>query len=161
MPANDNLEIERKFLVQGESLPPLGEGTELSQGYLSFQPSVRVRVADGRRAWLTVKGPGMIERAEYEYEIPVSDGLGLLGLCLSTLTKVRYRLLVGVHIFEIDQFTGAHAGLFLAEVELSDEHEAFEHPPWLGPEVSTDPRYTNGALARAGRAPEASSGAHP
>lgn len=146
-------EIERKFLVQVELLPKLPQGSTFAQGYLAFQPSVRVRVADGTRAWLTVKGPGLIERAEYEYEIPVADGDGLLKLCPAVLTKVRYRLPAGPHVWEVDQFTGAHGGLWLAEIELSGVDEAFERPPFVGAEVTEDARYTNGALARAGRAP--------
>jgi adenylate cyclase len=36
----------------------------------------------------------------------------------------------------------------LAEIELAREDEPFERPPWLGPEVSEDPRYFNASLAR-------------
>ena len=38
------IEIERKFLVKKELLPKqLPEGDELEQGYLSVEPTVRVR----------------------------------------------------------------------------------------------------------------------
>jgi CYTH domain-containing protein len=147
-----NREIERKFLVHTDRLPELGEGEALVQGYLAFQPSVRVRSAKAR-AWLTIKGPGQLERAEYEYEIPIDDARGLLQLCAATLTKIRRHVTVGEHVWDLDQFTGAHDGLWLAEVELSAVDEAFARPPWLGAEVTDDPRYTNAALARAGRPP--------
>jgi len=44
-------EIERKFLVRTERLPKdLPEGNELEQGYLSVDPTVRVRLVTGPRA---------------------------------------------------------------------------------------------------------------
>jgi adenylate cyclase len=44
-------------------------------------------------------------------------------------------------------FGGSNAGLVLAEVELGRADEAFARPPWLGEEVTYDPRYCNSALA--------------
>ena len=41
----------------------------------------------------------------------------------------------------------------MPEVELSRTDESFDIPAWVTREVTDDPRYTNGALARAGRAP--------
>jgi CYTH domain-containing protein len=152
-------EIERKFLVRRDALPSelLRDGVRLAQGYLSNKPSVRVRLADGgtarAKAWLTIKGPGLRSRAEFEYEIPADDAEALLGLCSSQLTKTRYRVPIGKHVWEIDEFSGGHAGLWLAEIELDREDEAFDRPAWLGDEVSEDTRYANSALAAAGRAP--------
>lgn len=157
--AGTTREVERKFLVRTDLLPPSArmDGTRIVQGYLAFSPSVRVRVAEQEgeppRAWLTIKGPGMVERDEFEYEIPVADAQAMLALCHASLTKVRRRVQVGRHTWDIDEFTGPHAGLWLAEIELADAAEPFERPLWLGEEVSEDARYTNSALARAGRAP--------
>ena len=164
--ADGTREIEHKFLVRVERLPDAARtgGARLTQGYLSFVPSVRVRVSETieigggaggpeTKAWLTIKGPGVIERAEYEYEIPTAHAREMLGLCAATLTKTRRRVPVGAHTWDVDEFTGSHAGLWLAEVEISAQGEDFERPPWLGEEVSKDGRYANGALARAGRAP--------
>ena len=95
----------------------------------------------------------MRTRSEFEYEIPPGDADELLSMCASKLTKIRYRLKVGEHVWEIDEFTGAHTGLWLAEIELDHEDAAFERPQWLGREVSEDPHYANSALAKAGRAP--------
>lgn len=148
-------EIERKFLVRTKLLPALGTGVPMVQGYLAKGPSVRVRLTESVRpeAWLTVKGKGRVSRPEFEYSIPPEDARALLGMARYQLSKVRYHVLFGGHVWEVDRFTGQHDGFWLAEIELTREDESFEHPPWVGDEVSFDPRYTNQSLAEAGRAP--------
>lgn len=152
-------EIERKFLVHPERLPEdtRSGGVQITQGYLSFAPAVRVRLTEGTpegpKAWLTIKGPGTVSRQEFEYEIPAEDARALLNICHASLTKIRHRVTVGNHVWDVDEFTGPHQGLWLAEVELSRPDEPFVRPDWIGEEVSHDPRYTNAALALAGRAP--------
>ena len=51
-------------------------------------------------------------------------------------------------MWEIDVFHRENDGLIVAEIELSLESETFERPPWLGNEVSDDPRYFNSNLSR-------------
>jgi adenylate cyclase len=48
--------------------------------------------------------------------------------------------------WQVDLFAGENKGLVVAEIELQSEEEAIEKPPWLGKEVSGDPRYYNGNL---------------
>lgn len=152
-------EIERKFLVDRAALPAasLQHGAHFAQGYLAHTPTVRVRrserAGEAPQGFLTIKGPGTIARDEFEYAIPADDAAALLRLCAATLEKVRHLVPHGGHTWEVDVFEGPHAGLCLAELELASEDESFERPTWLGPEVSLDARYSNGALARAGRAP--------
>lgn len=144
------LEIERKFLVTGDDWRHQAEGVRMAQGYLSVDAgrTVRVRLA-GNEAWVTIKGPTQgITRAEFEYPIPTDDAHGLLGLCLpAVIDKTRHRVAFGAHVWEIDVFHGANEGLILAEVELADESVAPELPPWVGVEVSGDPRYCNSSLS--------------
>ena len=145
------VEIERKFLVRKELLPrELPEGDELEQGYLSVEPTVRVRLVTGpdgtRHAELTIKGTGLLRRAEFNYPIPHEDAEALLALCARSLDKVRRRL----GRFELDHFRDRE--LWLAEIELRDEGEAFERPSWLGEEVTGDPEYSNSSLATPRRA---------
>jgi adenylate cyclase len=151
-------EIERKFLVHLDRLPEAARtgGARLTQGYLSFSPSVRVRLSeqDGdTRAWLTIKGSGRIDRDEFEYEIPVDDARSMLAIAQASLSKVRHLVPHGDHVWEVDQFTGAHEGFWMAEIELEHPDEPFLCPDWIDREVSDDPRYTNAAMARAGCAP--------
>lgn len=144
-------EIERKFLVRKELLPgELPEGDELEQGYLSVDPVVRVRLVTGpdgtRHAELTLKGKGLLSRAEFNYPIPAEDAEALLAICARSLRKVRRRL----GRFELDHFR--ERDLWVAEIELSDERERFEQPGWLGEEVTNDPQYANSHLATPRRA---------
>jgi CYTH domain-containing protein len=104
-------------------------------------------------AWITIKGKGAIVRPEYEYEIPVGDAKALLRMCTFSLEKVRYEIRYEGCVWEVDEFSGPHKGLWLAELELESVSEKFPLPPWAGEEVSDDPRYTNAAMAEAGKAP--------
>ncbi|MDR0544633.1 MAG: CYTH domain-containing protein [Odoribacteraceae bacterium] len=141
-------EIERKFLVRGEFKSRAFHAARVAQGYLSSAPArtVRVRVMDDR-GFITVKGEGAISRFEWEKEIPVGEARELLALCEpGIIEKTRYRVQVGRHVFEVDEFRGAREGLIVAEVELAAEDEPFERPEWLGEEVTGNPAYYNAAL---------------
>ena len=141
-------EIERKFLVDGTGWRT-GQGVEYRQGYLSTvkERTVRVRRA-GEKAYLTIKGANVgSTRCEYEYEIPVADADEILDLCPRPLVeKRRYRVDYAGLTWEIDEFTGAKEGLVLAEVELTSADVAVRQPPWVGKEVTDDPRYFNANL---------------
>lgn len=143
------MEIERKFRVRGMPWRQASEAQALSQGYLARdgQTVVRVRLS-ATSAWLTVKGPTRgIAREEFEYPIPRSDGEALLALCGDRVVeKTRYILWEEGARFEIDVFSGRNAGLVVAELELQDPEQDFPRPPWLGEEVSLDPRYRNSEL---------------
>lgn len=147
------LEIERKYLVS--SLDFLHEAIQheaIDQGYLhEGLPTVRVRTR-GEQAFLTIKGPsdpsGLV-RAEYEYPIPVADAQALLELCTAgRLSKTRYLVPYAGKVWEVDVFHGRHEGLILAELELASPEASFSLPPWVGKEVTGDPKYYNSSLAR-------------
>ena len=150
---NNNLEIERKFLVQGDFLPEVTSSSRIVQGYLASSPSVSVRIRIyGEKGYMTVKGcmseSGM-SRFEWEKEISVDEAVSLLMLCSGgVIDKVRHLVPYKGHVFEVDVFAGDNEGLIIAEVELSSEDEAFEKPSWLGKEVTGDIRYHNSILLR-------------
>ncbi|MDE5919426.1 MAG: adenylate cyclase, partial [Duncaniella sp.] len=54
-------------------------------------------------------------------------------------------------VWEVDEFHGRHEGLVLAEVELPDAEAEVKLPPFVGEEVTGDPRYYNSVLAGSGR----------
>ena len=62
------------------------------------------------------------------------------------IEKIRYKVEWGGLIWEIDEFDGLNKGLILAEVELSDPNQQISLPPWVGEEVTPDPRYFNSYL---------------
>lgn len=144
------IEIERKFLVEGDAWRVGASPSRIVQGFLSRDPEriVRVRLRDGE-AFLTIKGKGSgLARVEVEVAIPAEEARQLLPLCLPPLIeKTRHLVTWAGHLWEIDEFYGDNAGLVVAEVELAAEDEIFERPPWLGQEVSEDFRYSNAALS--------------
>lgn len=152
-------EIERKFLVTGDGWKALAISSSLlRQGYLSShaKATVRVRSWDNERAVLTLKGPTRgISRAEFEYEIPLSDARELLEMARPHLIeKRRYIVPFGGLTWEVDVFEGRHAGLVIAEIELDSEGQTIELPGWVGVEVSYDDRYFNASLSRSDGIPE-------
>ncbi|MEO5342286.1 MAG: CYTH domain-containing protein [Gammaproteobacteria bacterium SHHR-1] len=142
------IEIERKFRVQGDGWrSDVISSSPMRQGYLNNggNTSLRVRIS-GDRANINIKSGGIgIRRLEYEYEIPLQDGLEMLAeLAQGALVeKTRHKVRCGNHIWDLDVFEGANAGLVVAEVELDAEDEVFHKPDWAGQEVSDDPRYYN------------------
>ncbi len=146
-------EIEKKFLVDGDFKSAAFKATRITQGYLSSVPerTVRVRVK-GDKGFITVKGIGNesgASRFEWEKEIPVDDVKALLQICEpGVIDKTRYLVKAGEHTFEVDEFYGDNEGLTVAEVELSDENEAFDRPSWLGKEVTGDAKYYNSMLMK-------------
>ena len=144
-------EIERKFLVNGDSWRQLGEGSLYRQGYIPSQgATVRVRIA-GNQGYLTIKGPTVnFSRSEFEYPIPLADAQEMLDtLCDRPLIeKTRYKIEWAGLVWEVDEFAGANQGLILAEVELTDEAQQVEIPDWIGTEVTGDPRYFNSYLVK-------------
>ena len=147
------LEIERKFLVINDKWRDyvLSESV-LKQGYIANQENatVRIRVANGK-AHLNIKSATTgITRAEYEYEIPVSDAEKMLQEIAQQpfIDKTRYKVRCGAHIWDLDLFAGENSGLVMAEIELTSEDESFELPEWAGAEVSGDPRYYNSCLVK-------------
>lgn len=143
-------EIERKYLVSDDSWKNEADrGERIEQGYLSVDPerTVRVRLR-GERARLTVKGPndGPV-RVEFEYEIPPEDAREILELCLRPVIHKQRHLLPGRDgTWEIDVFEGENAGLVVAEIELADAAAAPSLPPWIGADITDDPRYYNANL---------------
>lgn len=145
-------EIERKFLVSGEFIHLAVRQIEIVQGYLSVDPGrvIRVRISDSKIAILSVKAPAInthFSRHEWEFEIPVSEALEILNVCLpEVISKTRFIVPFKSHNFEVDIFHGKNEGLIIAELELDSEDEPYEKPDWLGDEVTGKPEFYNSNL---------------
>ena len=148
------IEIERKFLVNADDYrAAASKHSSITQGYLNSDPerSVRIRLKD-QTGFITVKGKSNdsgLSRFEWEKEISKTDAEALLKRCEDhIISKIRYDVPVGNHVFEVDEFLEANKGLVIAEVELGSETEVFSKPDWLGKEVTGDIKYYNSQLSQ-------------
>ncbi len=146
-------EIERKFLVKGEYRSMAFAHSHVVQGYICSARgrTVRIRIRD-EKGYLTIKGPSDsagLGRYEWEKEISLEEAGELMNLCEPGIVdKTRWLVKSGRHIFEVDEFHGDNEGLVVAEVELSEEHEVYEKPSFIGREVTGDVRYYNSFLTK-------------
>lgn len=147
------LEIERKFLVEGDFKSQAYSSSRIKQGYIlsANGKTVRVRMR-GDKGFLTIKGPSDIagiSRYEFEKEITPEEAEQLFKLCEpGIIDKTRYLVKSGKHTFEVDEFYGDNEGLVMAEVELSSEDEEYLKPNFIGREVTGDRKYYNSHLRK-------------
>ena len=145
------IEIERKYLVKLAEWQELEKpsGEFYRQGYLLTDPNKTIRVRQtSDKGFLTIKGISLgASRAEFEYEIPWNEARELLDqFAVAELSKVRYKISVDNHIWEVDVFSGKNEGLIVAEIELSSEDENFTIPGWIDREVTGEEKYYNSNL---------------
>ena len=163
MSNNNNLEIERKFLIRYPSKEvfdtiPACDRSAIVQTYLESEPGVTRRVrmrryCDGTKYYKTEK----IRRTsltcdEFEGKISEKEYMGLLLTADKSrrpVEKERLLLKSGEHVFEIDIYP-FWSDRAVMEVELSSEEETFTFPAGIEviKEVSGDKRYKNAALAK-------------
>lgn len=146
------LEIERKFLVNHEkwAVAEKPKAEFYRQGYLLTDPNKTIRVrATDTKGFMTIKGKSEgATRAEFEYEIPKEEAIQLLDMfAVSDLTKYRYKVFFAEKLWEVDVFLGENEGLIVAEIELSNEDEAFDLPDWAAEEVTGEKKYYNSNLS--------------
>jgi adenylate cyclase len=150
------VEIERKFLVASALWQAsVVSMRRIKQGYLSGSGPANVRVrfvenAGDTKGFLTIKSAEAgCSRQEFEYAIPSADAEQLLGLCQGAIIdKTRHNVQHEGQLWEVDVFLGDNEGLIVAEIELERADQDFEHPPWLGEEITEDHRYYNAELAQ-------------
>lgn len=145
-------EIERKFAVRSLAMIEGRVGSRITQGYIADEPmTVRVRIIEAE-AFMTLKcRTSGIERDEYEFPVPMHHARELIErYCgLRVIEKVRYRVPHDGLVYEVDVFSGRHAGLVVAEVELDAADQAVDLPDWVGAELTYDRRFSNSALSLA------------
>lgn len=145
-------EIERKFKIINDSYIAMARKCHnIRQAYLNRDPrsTVRVRIKDDH-AFLTIKGLTCgCERDEWEYAIPMVDANEMINKCAGGIVIDKQRFIVEYDGFtwEIDVFHGCHEGLAIAEIELPSPETELKLPPFVGEEVTGDPRYYNSSLA--------------
>jgi len=149
-------EIERKFLLPKMPEIALQSTTCIRQGYISkSRDSVEIRLRrKGDAFFMTFKrGRGLV-RDEAEIRLDEADFNHLWPLTQGRqVEKQRSKAILENGLTaEIDEFSGALAGLLLCEVEFDDQAQAgaFVPPQWFGADVTEDERYKNKSLAENG-----------
>lgn len=153
-----NIEIERKWLMDGFPDLPVEHESEMEQGYLAFEPSaVRIRKAvlgDGEEDYrLTVKGEGTLARVEVEVDLTAEQYASLRELAAAPMATKKHRTyrLPGGEVLEcslVDE--GQECSFYYAEVEFDslEEAKAFKPPALLGREVTEEAGWSMAAHCR-------------
>jgi adenylate cyclase len=144
-------EIERVFKVR--QIPKNIQqypSENIVQGYLAIDAT---GAEVGERYFETFKGIGRLQRRELEIVLSHDQFNALWpGTEGRRIEKTRYQIDYAGQTIELNVFRGSLEGLVLAEVEFTSREisEDFEHPDWLGEEVTDDVRYKNQSLAQRG-----------
>ncbi len=143
-------EIEHKYLVKNDGYVGMSMASHhIRQGYLSRVPErvVRVRTYDDK-GFITVKGKNQGDtRLEFEYEVPLCEAEEMLSLCEPpVIDKVRYIVPYAGFIWEVDKFE-SKSNLVTAEIELPESDMRYGLPPFVGENVTGDPKYYNSNIA--------------
>jgi len=166
--ARSAVEFERRFIV--DELPAELDRLpfeRISEGYVALgEDGVEVRLGRrGQDTTLTVaNGLGSTRRRE-EIALGAEEFQRLWALTEGRrVEKVRYLIVAddGLSI-ELDGYRDELDGLATAAVRFDSEAraDAFEPPPWFGPEVTDDPRYSDARLACDGAPPPPRTEAEP
>jgi adenylate cyclase len=143
---DSSLCFEELILVSGLSADEIQGVEDLFEA--KFTPRIRLV---GDCAFVTVKGPLKNgARIEWEWEVPTHRVEGLVSsFRFPHVLKHRHRIPIDDELtWEVDIFEGENHGLVMAEIELPSFDHPYPRPDWLGPEVTLDNRFGNGALAR-------------
>lgn len=148
------VEIERKFLVLNDKLPPLEGGKRLVQGYLKAgSPQVRFRIIDDD-VTLTLKAPRE-DGTRFEFElvrnkVSTEEQAALQEFAIYPLIeKVRYEIPFAELVWELDVYQGANLGLITVDVEMPALDYPLIFPSWVDAkaDITRDPSYFNTNLA--------------
>lgn len=151
-----NKEIERKWIVDLNLLDfdlSTLSYIDMSQGYISTKPTIRIRSENNERFILCVKTKPQKDALltnEYEIDIKKEEYENLLKKVEGNIiTKRRYIYNIDGYKMEIDVFSGNLSPLCLAEIEFESEEEAkkYKAPPFCIKDVSFDYHYKNAYLS--------------
>ena len=147
------IEIERRFIVRSNNWKVnVKSSQELQQGYLASDSqgwTTRIRIEDQNRALLTLKKQSsMISNYEYEYKIPIEEGVEILEMTSTKIYKTRYSLNIEQKEWIVDCFHGKNHPLIIAEVEMRSEQDKINKPQWCNEEITGQYQWSNASLAK-------------
>ena len=145
----DMIEIERKFLVRQELLPPLVGGQAIIQGYLCKTPQIRFRIIN-ESIIIGIK-QSLPDGSRFELETQKgksshSERLYLERMSLyPVIEKTRYRVKEKDLVWEIDVYAKENEGLITVDVELPALDYKISFPDWVdeAAEITTNSLYFN------------------
>ncbi|MBI2109127.1 MAG: AAA family ATPase [Parcubacteria group bacterium] len=158
------LEIERKFLVREPDISrfrvPLYE-VNIEQVYLrsekqEIERRVRKRFKDSAASYTETHKREIRPKVRSENEFPISAASYLSALAyerdsgFAVIKKKRFCFPYESQYFELDCFINPHPGLWILEIELTEERQEVKIPPFIKviKEVTDDPQFKNRELAR-------------
>lgn len=144
------MEIERKFLIS--KVPNLEniEKKEITQGYISAKPEIRIRKCE-EKCYITKKSVGTLEREELETEINNTTYEILKSIVKGRIIhKTRYLIKDEQKLLELDLYHKELEGLCTVEIEFSSIEEANDYkvPSWFGEEITENINYKNRILSK-------------
>lgn len=154
------IEIERKFLVKKvDEFPVPYNSFEIEQSYVYLKDGSKFRLRrrgiNGNYIYTHTikKNAGPAKRIEIEKRLTAREYLSLFQDSsiteVNSLRKIRTCFLWKNKYFELDTFAKPK-GLIFLEIELDDENEQVEFPPFIHieKEVTDDSGFSNSSIAR-------------
>ena len=149
------IEKERRFIVKDTSITRDAPSEYIVQAYLFVIDGFAVRVRYTKdeqdltmpgKATLTGKGPRVDdEREEYEVEVSELWARQVISRSANVMRKRRHQVVTD-QTWEIDEFLGDNAGLWIAELEGGKEIESVRKPTWAAREIRNEPSFDNERL---------------
>lgn len=132
-------EQERKYLLK--YLPDGLTKQRITQGYLMLEgnKNLRIRIVDDSICYLTYKIFHSDEiRTEYEYQIPLNDGIEMLKSTNIKVSKTRYKTTHNDLNVDIDIYDD---GKSIVEIEFDNELGSL--PDYFGNDITGNIEYSN------------------
>ena len=132
-------EQERKYLLK--YLPDGLTKQRITQGYLMLEgnKNLRIRIIDDSICYLTYKIFHSDEiRTEYEYQIPLNDGIEMLKSTNIKVSKTRYKTTHNDLNVDIDIYDD---GKSIVEIEFDNELGSL--PDYFGDDITGNIEYSN------------------
>lgn len=158
------IEIERQFIVNTEhpewiqireTLPSQqivqstihrGDGNKLRVRLITDNRTGKKSACFTFKVKKTTKKTAANIRDEYEWDVPYRVALFVM-IGHGEVHKKRYLYKhTDGKVWEFDEYQGPNEGIVLADIELKEDSETFELPPWLGKEVTKEKKITNASF---------------
>lgn len=151
----DNIERERRFLVDEPSFLEGASSTHIRQAYVFSEGgyAIRVRVEEAEdegaaRATLTAKGPRVNdERKEFDFTIDANYANEVIKRSTMIISKRRFSFTDRGQVWDVDVFEEENQGLVIAELEGEDIRHV-PAPWWALREITGETRFNNDELVK-------------